>query len=340
MDEEKRAARIAAFDPDNSITTNSGIFGLPFEFDESEIILYPVPWEVTVSSESGTVNGPYRIFKAAPQLDLYDHDFGEVWRKGIHWLGAHVGDIAKLSANLRGISEPYIQALEQGGEPREDVIQHIDNACFQVKETVKSVSKSLLEEGRKIGLVGGDHSTPQGYLEALIDKYEDFGVLQIDAHADLREAYLGFTHSHASIFHNILAYSDRVQLTQLGVRDYSMGEKKRIDSDDRITCFFDADLKREAFDGVTWKTQVEKVIDTLPAKVYVSLDVDGLSPENCPATGTPVPGGFSYEQVAYLLKQLQNSGKEIIGFDLSETGNGTLDGTVSARLLYKLCGLL
>lgn len=340
MDEEKRAARIAAFDANNSIATNAGVFGLPFEFDESEIILYPVPWEVTVSSDSGTVNGPYQIFKASPQLDLYDHHFGEVWRKGIHWLGAHVGDIAKLNANLRGISGPYIEALEQGSDPREDVLNHVNEACFQLKETVKSVTASLLEEGRKIGLVGGDHSTPQGYLEALSDKLGGFGILQIDAHADLREAYLGFTHSHASIFHNVLAYNEQVTLTQLGVRDYSVGEKSRIDSDDRITCFFDGDVKRAMLEGATWKDQVDGVIATLPDRVYVSLDADGLSPENCPNTGTPVPGGYSYDQVVYLIEALHSSGKEVIGFDLSETGDGALDGVVSARLLYKLCGLL
>jgi len=340
MDKEKRDALIERFDPDNSVATNAGVFGLPFELEESEIVLYPVPWEVTASFREGTANAPYQIFQASPQLDLYDHDFGEVWKKGIHMLNAHVGDIAKLNANLRPIAKKHIDALEQGANIAEDVLNHVNEACFHLNDTVKNVCASLLEQGHKIGLVGGDHSAPLGYMEALSDKYGAFGILQIDAHCDLREAYEGFTFSHASVMHNILAHNDEVQLVQVGVRDYSKGEKDRIDTDSRITTFFDADMKNALLSGSTWATQVEGIIEALPSKVYVSFDIDGLSPDLCPLTGTPVPGGLSFDQANYLMVKLKQSGKEVIGFDLSEVGNAQWDGIVGARLLYKLCGLL
>lgn len=339
MDKEKRENTIHNFNPDNSIATNAGVFGLPFEFDESEVILYPVPWEVTVSYKDGTANGPYQIFQASPQLDLYDQHFGEVWKKGIHMLNAHVGDIAKLNGNLRPIAKQYIESLEQGGPENPDVLNHVNEACFHLKDTVKNVCASLMEEGHKIGLIGGDHSTPLGYIEALADKHESFGILQIDAHADLRNAYEGFTYSHASIMHNALAYSDNISLVQVGIRDYSKGEKERIDSDARITTFFDADMKSAEFIGKTWSEQVDEIISALPEKVYISFDADGLNPELCPATGTPVPGGLSFDQAAYILIKLKESGKQVIGFDLNETGNAEWDGTVSARLVYKMCGL-
>lgn len=340
MDKEKRDALIERFDPDNSVATNAGVFGLPFELEESEIVLYPVPWEVTASYREGTANAPYQIFQASSQLDLYDHDFGEVWKKGIHMLNAHVGDIAKLNANLRPIAKKHIDALEQGAEAAQEVLNHVNEACFHLNDTVKNVCASLMEQEHKIGLVGGDHSAPLGYMEALSAKYGAFGILQIDAHCDLREAYEGFTLSHASVMHNILAHNEEIELVQVGVRDYSKGEKNRIDTDSRITTFFDADMKKELLSGSTWATQVERIITALPSKVYISFDVDGLSPNLCPLTGTPVPGGLSFDQVNYLLVQLKESGKEVIGFDLSEVGNAQWDGIVGARLLYKLCGLL
>lgn len=340
MDKEKRNALVESFDPDNSVAKNAGVFGLPFEFEESEVILYPVPWEVTVSYREGTANGPYQVFQASSQLDLYDHDFGEIWKKGIHMLNAHVGDIAKLNGNLRPIAKKHIDALEQGAAAQEGVLTHVNEACFHLNDTVKNVCASLIEGEHKVGLVGGDHSSPLGYMEALVDKYGAFGILQIDAHCDLRDAFEGFTYSHASIMHNILAYSNEVELVQVGIRDYSKGEKDRIDSDDRITTFFDADMKRSMLSGGTWQQQVDKIIEALPSKVYVSFDIDGLSPDLCPLTGTPVPGGLSFDQASYLLWNLKESGKEIIGFDLCEVGNAQWDGMVGARVLYKLCGLL
>lgn len=331
---------MSAFDADNSLATNAGIFGLPFGYAESEIVLCPVPWEATVSYGEGTAMGPQQVFAASPQLDLWDAHFGPVWKKGIFMLQEHYGEVLKLNGFVRRLAKGYIAHLEQGAIGPDEVLRQVNDACRELKETVKGLCRGLLDNGRKVGMLGGDHSCPLGFMEALADLRGGYGILQIDAHADLRPAYEGFTFSHASIMHNVLAYSNDLRLVQVGIRDYSAGERERIQQDHRIRTYFDAELKRELYDGKTWGNLSAQIIDELPDKVYVSLDVDGLLPALCPATGTPVPGGLDFDQVAHLLYLLSKSGREVIGFDLSETGNGAWDGVVSARLLYKLCGLL
>jgi agmatinase len=126
----------------------------------------------------------------------------------------------------------------------------------------------------------------------------------------------------------------------VAVRDYCNDEAQLMAPNPRIKAFTDSNLIEAAFGGKTWAAQCEEIITSLPDKVYISFDIDGLSPDNCPHTGTPVPGGLSYNQALFLLKQLMLSGKQIIGFDLCEVavgGDEEWDANVGARLLYKLC---
>lgn len=341
MNKEKREEFINSFDPDNSLLANAGVFGLPFDVESAEIILYPVPWEVTVSFREGTAQGPAAIYQASAQVDLYDHHFGEVWKKGIHLYTEHFSELINLSNKVRTLAKEQIQTLEQGGEPNQDLLKSVNEACFHVKDTVKAVAKQLGSNGHTVALIGGDHSTPLGLIEALADEHEgDFAILQIDAHADLRVAYEGFTFSHASIMHNVLEYNSKIKLVQLGVRDYSAAEKARIDSDERIHCFFDQDIKDRMFEGENWATIAKEVVDALPQKIYISFDVDGMQPSLCPGTGTPVPGGFSFEQMAYLFKLIKESGKQVLSFDVNETAPQEWDAIVASRIIYKLCALL
>src|SRR5690606_13345614 len=122
----------------------------------------------------------------------------------------------------------------------------------------------------------------------------NFGLLQIDAHADLREAYEGFKYSHASIMYNVLNEIPQVQkLVQVGIRDYGDDELTMIRTEkNRVVTFFDRDLKEAEYEGQTWKALCEQIVDELPQNVYISFDIDGLDPKLCPNTGTPVPGGF------------------------------------------------
>ena len=158
---------------------------------------------------------------------------------------------------------------------------------------------------------------------------------------DLRIAYEGFEYSHASIMYNALKIPQISKIVQVGIRDFCQQEVA-VALQDRVVVHTDMDLKAETFNGTNWDQQCDNIIAALPQKVTISFDIDGMYPWYCPNTGTPVPGGFSFEQAAYLLSKLANSGKEIIGFDLVEVapGEDDWDGNVGARMLFHMCGVL
>ena len=161
---------------------------------------------------------------------------------------------------------------------------------------------------------------------------------------DLRIAYEGFTYSHASIMYNALQIPQITKLVQVGIRDFCEQEVEIVQNQgNRVVVHTDMDMKAETFEGKTWQQQCDQIIAALPQKVCVSFDIDGMYSWYCPNTGTPVPGGFSFEQATYLLSKLANSGKEIIGFDLVEVApgeNDDWDGNVGARMLFHMCGML
>ena len=338
------------FDPNSVGLQSNNIFGLPFEQENAEVVLLPVPWEVTVSYRPGTARGPEHIFDSSLQVDLYDADVTDGWKRGFFMLPED-RNIRKKSDYLRQCAELIISYLIEGGEVGENAqllgkLKEVNEGGKMIFDWVKEMTSRQLKDGKKVGLIGGDHSTPLGFISALGDIHPDFGVLQIDAHADLREAYEGFTYSHASIMYNVLKEVPQVsKLVQVGIRDYCDEEIMMIrSSEGRITTFFDKDLKEQQYEGRNWRDQCLEIIEELPQKVYISFDIDGLDPKLCPNTGTPVPGGFEMEQVFYLFKLLKQSGREIIGFDLNEvsagSSAGSIDSIVGARVLYKLCNFI
>jgi agmatinase len=190
-----------------------------------------------------------------------------------------------------------------------------------------------------VGIVGGEHSVPLGLIRALHEQHNSFGILHIDAHADLRCAYEGFVYSHASVMYHA-GRMPGISLCQVGIRDYWSDEADLMGASEHIHCFSDQELRRKLFEGTDWNKLCRQIIDRLPDKVYISFDIDGLSPDNCPHTGTPVPGGLSFREADYLLHCLALSPKRIIGFDLCEVAPGKdseWDANVGARMLYKLC---
>ena len=339
---------IAMFDPNSPGLKSNNIFGLPFSEEEAEVVLLPVPWEVTVSYRQGTARAPEYIFDASMQVDLYDPDVTDGWKKGFYMMPVDK-NIRKKSDYLRQCAELIISHLVDGGKVEEneqlsEKLEEVNDGGAMLCNWVQEMTRTLLKRGKKVGLIGGDHSTPLGYIRALGEVHPNgFGVLQVDAHADLREAYEGFTYSHASIMYNVLKEVPAVtKLVQVGIRDYCDEELVLgRQSNDRVVTFFDADLKDQQYEGTLWRDQVANIIDELPQKVYISFDADGLDPKLCPNTGTPVPGGFELEEVFYLFKKLKQSGREIIGFDVNEVSCGEggvgIDAIVGARLLYKLC---
>lgn len=336
--------KIASFDP-NGLAMGNRIFGLPFSTKESEVVIFPVPWEVTVSYAGGTALGPEAILEASKQVDLYDPFVKDAWKMGLSMIKIDNKWKSK-SDKYREKAVAYLSALEVDhvNESTNELLEKINHSTEKMVQWVKEQTSELLSKGKLIVLLGGDHSTPLGYLNALSEIHNDFGILQIDAHADLRNAYEGFHYSHASIMTNALKLNEVSKLVQVGIRDYCEEEVEVIqNSNGRITTFFDRDLKQAQFEGKTWAQQVNDIISALPQKVYVSFDIDGLDPKLCPNTGTPVAGGFEADDILYLFEKLATSGKEIIGMDLNEVAPGPhneWDANVGARILYRMCNIL
>lgn len=339
--------KIRSFDPNGPASGSANIFGLPFTQGESDIVLLPVPWEVTVSYGGGTARGPKAIFEASAQVDLYHPEFPDLWKLGIA-MEPIDKDLYRKSKNFRKIATSVIEELASTGLKSDHEVllrktAAVNAASDEMINYVYERTRSLMLKGKLVGLIGGDHSTPLGYMKALADTYGNYGILQIDAHMDLRRAYEGFAYSHASIMYNALKLKQVRKLVQVGIRDFCKEEQDFVSNNSaRVKVFTYADLQHRIFEGSTWKKQCAEIISQLPDKVYISFDIDGLDPSLCPNTGTPVPGGFSFHQISYLLSELAASGRKIIGFDLNEVspGDDDWDGNVGARMLFHLCGVL
>ena len=339
---------LSHFDPNGASNPKNNIFGLPFSEEDARLVILPIPWEVTVSYGAGTARAAEHVFAASMQVDLFDSETNDAWKKGF-FMRQPDKKVLMKSDYLRKEAELYIDYTSKG-----EVLEKNSFMCKSLKEInegsanlikwVYEQTRTLLEKGKLVGLLGGDHSIPLGYFKAIAEKHGDFGILQIDAHCDLRKSYENFVYSHASIMYNALQEIPQLKrLVQIGVRDYCQEEWDYIrNSNYQVITYFDKDIKERAYEGQSWKQIADEIVSHLPDKVYVSFDIDGLDPKLCPNTGTPVHGGFEAEQVFYLIKKIIQSGRKFIGFDLDEIGVGETDwdANVGARVLWKLCNLL
>lgn len=340
---------MSTFDAASAISAEFGIFGIPMTEEDSRVVLIPVPWEVTTSYGSGASDGPRIVREASEQIDLFDFETGKAYEAGYF--------MREFPTELKAQNDIYKQKaqelitlrteLSDDTARMDSLATEVNIACRKMSDWVYNECKSVLKSKKLLGLVGGDHSTPLGAIRAVAEELGgDFGVLHIDAHADLRKAYQGFEQSHASIMHNVMTAPQRPKkLVQVGIRDFCEDEFNYIQEREDITTFFDLQLKRRLLGGESWAQICQDILKELPQKVYISFDIDGLDPAFCPHTGTPVPGGLSVDQIFYLFFQIAKSGRQIVAFDLNEVSTGgeeqaEWDGNVGARILYKLCGWL
>jgi agmatinase len=332
------------FDPDGPAPADAGVFGLPYTEAEAALVLLPVPWDATTSYQAGTAGGPDAILTASHQMDLFDLDVEAPYAAGIHMLPVST-TLAALNAEARAAAEPVIAGgLDADAEAA--ACARVDALCERMVTTVREETRRLLGLGKLVAIVGGDHSVPLGAIQALAEQHPAFGILHFDAHHDLRDAYMGFRHSHASIMFNVMQTVPQVtRLVQVGIRDFGAAEHAYArDSGGRIAVFYDQHLAAARAEGVPWKLQVERMVAALPDAVYVSFDVDGLDPAFCPHTGTPVPGGLHYEEALQVLRAVVRSGRRIIGFDLVEVApapdaGDEWDANVGMRLIYRMAAL-
>lgn len=329
------------FDPD-APGTGDGLFGLDIDARDAAVQVIPVPWEATASYGRGTRHGPAAVLRASRQVDLADADFGETWRHGIGLLD--LGDrIARWSDE---VEHDALAVIESGGE-HPDLAARVDHVADLMHSIVEAEARRVLHEGRIPAVLGGDHSTPLGLHRAICEAFPGVGFLHLDAHADLRRAYLGFEYSHASIFHNTMELPGAGRLVGVGWRDLGRAERERIRGDERIVPFFDEDLGRELTSGGAWTDICARIVAALPPDVHISVDIDGLDPTLCPNTGTPVPGGLSFRDLQALLRAVA-AHRRVVGFDLVEVNPGRwplpagsrdgIDAIVGARVLFKLAG--
>lgn len=338
------------FDPDAAAAPGTGIFGLPNTRADSRIVLLPVPFDATTSYRRGTSQGPNAILNASMQVDLFDRRFGRIYERGI-CMEPESSRIRELSDDAGVLAADIIA---QGGVPdgvpsdgaMANALRVINAAGEEVNTFVADAVRAIVREGKIPGVIGGEHSVPFGAINALAEIHGDIGILHVDAHMDLREAFEGFTWSHASIMYNVLQRVPGVKkLVQVGIRDFGEREMQLAEeSGSRVKVHYDDALAEATMRGTAWPDLCRDIVKELPSKVYVSFDIDALDPSMCPHTGTPVPGGLSFQQAVKLLEALKDSGKTVVGFDLVEVAPGPedepeWDANVGARILYKLCGL-
>jgi len=321
--------------------TNTGIFGLTCSEEDAQFIIIPIPWDVTVSYRDGTSKGPEAVIKASPQLDLFNQPM----------IGTDINIVYSLPINptwesentrLRAISKRLITKMENGEvfTPQDNRdLDDVNAGCQKLHQEVEATAANYIAQGKIVGLLGGDHSTSLGNIQATAKHYPGMGLIQIDAHMDLRKCFERFPYSHASIIYNSVPNENIAKIVQVGIRDYCEFEYDQMaQSNGKVKTFFDLDIKERQFKGDTWHNICHSIIDTLPHHVYITFDIDGLTPAECPDTGTPVPGGFTFAEAAYLLQQIKKSGRKVVGFDLVEVAPSQNEINVinGARVLYEL----
>ncbi len=303
MDRDE-AERIISASEESLLPAAHNFGALPAElssFDGSRFAILPIPYDSTSSYGTGSRRGPAAIIEASRHMELYDHDLDDLpARFGIH-------TVAELEPDARGPAE--------------------------MAGRIEAAVARLIGAGKTVVSLGGDHSVTYGAVRAHAAKYPSLSVLQLDAHADLRDEYQGTKYSHACTMRRVMETVGRV--SQVGIRSLSAGEAAFIRSEGRRVHL--------ASDWTGAEEQVGQVLNELGAgPVYVTCDLDVFDPAFLPATGTPEPGGLSWWHILRLLKALSDQ-RTIVGFDVVELI--PMPGTVApdflaAKLTYKLIGLI
>jgi len=265
-------------------------------FAKAKVVVLPVPYDGTTEFKSGAREGPQAIIDASPYLELYDAELDrEISEVGIHTL-------------------PEVQP-------------HMGSPELMV-ERVYGIAKSLLDKNKLIAMLGGEHLLTLGMVKACKEKYRKLSVLQLDAHADLRDQYQGTKYSNACVMRRVW---ELCPVVQVGVRSFSL-EERQFMQQQKIEPFY--------AEAATSPDFVSRVVSKLTPQVYVSIDLDVFDPSIMPAVGTPEPGGMSWQQVLELLRAV-GAEKKIVGFDLTELcprEGPTSCAYLAAKLAYKMMG--
>lgn len=264
-------------------------------FDGARVVILPVPLDRTTSYVPGTRNGPHEILVASSHMELWD----EETQTDVHGIGIYT---------LPEMDFPFATMDEVVAE-------------------IRRVASEIVTRGKFPMVIGGEHSVTPPVVAAVAAKFPGVSVLQLDAHADLRESYMGTPHNHACAMRRVLEIGPA---TQVGIRSLSTEEAAAIGSL-RTTMFYDYNMR----DDPHW---MDRVVDSLTDTVYITIDVDGFDPAIMPATGTPEPGGLSWHEALRLLRKVIER-RQVVGCDiveLSPIGGNIAPNFLCAKLIYKI----
>jgi len=322
-----------------------GIFGLPTSADQSLVVLVGAPWEATTSYGRGTAAAPQAILRASWQVDLFDFETERPYEQGIAMLPADPEiEAANAAACIAAAQARAAHGRADLAAEQRQAVAEVNRLSSTMNQRLEHTMTSWIDQRRIVGVIGGEHSCAVASIAAQARRHDGLGVLHFDAHADLREAYEGFTYSHASAMDRVLAEVPQVsKLVSVGLRDLCEEEQERIyQSGGRVSPFYDAAINAQLFAGEPFGRIAQQIAAELPQDVYVSFDIDALDPSLCPHTGTPVPGGLGFQQAIAIVAAVVRSRRRIVGFDLCEVAPGPdgseWDANVGARVLYKLIG--
>jgi len=264
--------------------------------DSARVFVLPVSYEGTVSYGTGTGAGAMAIVDASRNMELYDDETdSEVYKIGIHTL----------------------DEFKARPTPDEMMAELYDRAA------------AILKQDKFLCMLGGEHSVSAPIIKAHAEKYHDLSVLQIDAHADLRDTYDGTPHSHASIMARVVK-DMQIPSVQVGIRSISADEARALDSGLPTRIFW----ARDIVGRTDW---INDAVESLTENVYLTIDIDGLDPSIVPTTGTPEPGGLGWYETLKLIRKLAEK-RRIVGMDLVEYSyfeNYDSPAFLCAKLVYK-----
>lgn len=272
-----------------------GVLPTQRSFQDTEAVILPVPFDRTTSYVSGTQHGPRELLLASAQVELWDEEIG-------------------VDVHSRGIL----------------TLPEMDLTALTMSEAMKTIQQTaghLLDAGKFLLALGGEHSITSPLVAAAAERHQGLGVLQVDAHADLRDSYLGERHSHACAMRRTIDYAP---LVQVGIRNISEDEARALPTL-RTTIFYDWNMREDP----AW---IDRAVEALPERVYITIDLDGLDPATMPAVGTPEPGGLSWRELTALLRRTFER-RTVVACDVVElcpVPGLASPNFIAAKLVYKL----
>jgi agmatinase len=272
-----------------------GTLPQPATFETAKAIILPIPLESTTSYVNGTKNGPREIRIASSHMELWDEE---------------------MNTDIHGIGICTLPEMEL---PFDDMAE--------LMAEIRRVTAAIIAHDKFPIVLGGEHSITSPVVAAMAAKHPGVSVLQIDAHADLRDTYMGTRFNHACAMRRVLEFA---RCTQVGIRSLST-EEARIAPTLATNIFFDVSMRSE-------KNWIDRVVDSLGETVYITIDCDGMDPAIMPAVGTPEPGGLSWYEMLALLRSV-SAARHVVGCDLVELC--PIPGIVApnflcAKLIYKI----